>query len=53
MSTKTIFDFVVIGGGGGGCAAARTIHASGGSVAVCDGGKELGGFVYFARMYAF
>ena len=43
MSTKTIFDFVVIGGGSAGHAAARTIHASGGSVAVCDGGKELGG----------
>ena len=43
MSTKTIFDFVVIGGGSAGYAAARTIHASGGSVAVCDGGKELGG----------
>lgn len=38
------FDFVVLGGGSAGYAAARTYHElGGGSVAVVDGARELGG----------
>lgn len=42
-SPLPVFDFVVLGGGSAGYAAARTAHALGLSVAVVDGGEELGG----------
>ena len=37
------FDFLVLGGGSAGYAAARTFHEHGGTVALVDGAKELGG----------
>ncbi len=37
------FDFLVLGGGSAGYAAARTFHERGGTVALVDGAKELGG----------
>ena len=37
------FDLVVLGGGSAGYAAARTVAAAGKTVAIVDGGAELGG----------
>ncbi len=43
MDSASQFDLVVVGGGSGGYAAARSAQASGLSVAVVEGGAQIGG----------
>lgn len=48
MSSLKNYDLIVLGGGSAGYAAARTAKSLGKTVAVVDGGKELGGLCILA-----